>query len=151
MKTRRLPAVLQHSTLMALAFLTLYPMFLMFISSFKWDLQILDNFWFVSFPMHYENYAKAFRLTYRFMINSTIVTVGVTMLSLTVSTMAGYSFSRYDFPGRDVIFYMMLILMMVPGFMTLIPQFIIARNLGILNTYIVQILPLTGAVSVLST
>ncbi len=151
MNRYRFTQIINHAILILLAFLTLYPLFLMFISSFKWDMLLLDNFWFVAFPLHVENYAKAFRQTIPFMINSMIVTVGVSLLSLTVSTMAGYSFSRFDFPGRNFLFYIMLMLMMVPGFMTLIPQFMIARDLKLLNTYIVQILPLTGAISVLST
>lgn len=133
-----------------LGLLTFYPVFLMLVSSFKYDIQILDNFWFFSLPMQFDNYSKAFMQVYPFIINSLIVTAGVTALSLLISTMAGYSFSRFDFPGRDFLFYMILILMMVPGFMTLVPQFVISRNLHILDSYAVQILPLSGYVSILS-
>jgi multiple sugar transport system permease protein len=52
-----------------------------------------------------------------------------------MDTMAGYAFARMRFPGRDFVFLLILGTMMVPGIVTIIPKFILLRDLGLLNTY----------------
>jgi len=132
-------------------FLTLFPVFCMITASLKSDVQIENDFAWFTQPMHFDNYSIAFTQIYHYVLNSVIVTVGVVCLSLVVSLLAGYSFAKFEFPGKIILFFAMIALMMVPGILTLVPQFIISKNLGILNTYIVQILPLTAADSILST
>ncbi len=55
--------------------------------------------------------------------------------------MAGYAFARIDFPGRDIIFIIILSVLMVPGQIFLIPQFMIIKKLGLLNSIPALILP----------
>jgi len=70
----------------------------------------------------------------RYLLNSVVVTVVSTALSVTLAAMLGFTFARYRFPGRRVLFGALLFTMMVPGMVLLIPQFIVARDLGLLNT-----------------
>jgi ABC-type glycerol-3-phosphate transport system permease component len=70
----------------------------------------------------------------RYFLNSTFVVVLATAISVTLSAMLGFAFGRYDFPGRRVMFGALLFTMMVPGMVLLIPQFVLARNLGLLNS-----------------
>lgn len=132
-------------------FLTLFPVFVMLIASLKSDVQIQNSFAWFTHPMHFDNYSIAFMQIYHYILNSVIVTLGVVCLSLIISLLAGYSFAKFEYPGKNILFFAMIALMMVPGILTLVPQFIISKNLHILNTYIVQILPLTAADSILST
>lgn len=70
----------------------------------------------------------------RYFVNSVVVTVASTAISVSLAAMLGFTFARYRFPGRRVLFAALLFTMMVPGMVLLIPQFIVARDLGLLNT-----------------
>ena len=70
----------------------------------------------------------------RYFLNSVFVTATSTAISVSLSAMLGFTFARYRFPGRRVFFAALLFTMMVPGMLLLIPQFILARDLGLLNS-----------------
>jgi multiple sugar transport system permease protein len=70
----------------------------------------------------------------RYFLNSAIVTIASTIISVTLSAMLGFVFARYEFPGRRILFGTLLFTLMVPGLVLLIPQFVLARNLGLLNS-----------------
>ncbi|SES84164.1 carbohydrate ABC transporter permease [Anaerobranca gottschalkii] len=95
-----------------------------------------------------ENYRIVFR-EYAFgraFFNSFIVSVSAAVMVATMSTMAGYAFGKKNFPGRDQLFWLLLSTMMIPGLMFMIPQFIVVRNLGWMNTYRAMFLPHTANV-----
>ena len=70
----------------------------------------------------------------RYFANSVIVSVTSTAISVTLAAMLAFVFARYEFPGRRVLFGALLFTIMVPGLVLLIPQFVLARNLGLLNS-----------------
>jgi multiple sugar transport system permease protein len=76
-----------------------------------------------------------------FVVNSVIVAVAVTIGQLVFSTLAAYAFARLDFPGRDQLFWAYIATLMVPQIVTLVPTFIIVRELGLVDTHIGLILP----------
>jgi multiple sugar transport system permease protein len=77
----------------------------------------------------------------RFFFNSTFVAVTVTAAQLLTSSMAGFAFARYDFPGRTIIFYIILSTLMIPFQVIMIPLFIMMARFGIVNTYWGMIIP----------
>ena len=77
----------------------------------------------------------------RWTLNSLIVASAVTIIKVIIDSMAGYAFAKMSFPGRDVLFLVVLMTLMVPFAATLIPLFIIVRNLNLTNTYPGLILP----------
>ncbi|MBW3633776.1 MAG: carbohydrate ABC transporter permease [Chloroflexi bacterium] len=77
----------------------------------------------------------------RWMLNSLIVAAAVTVIKVLIDSMAGYAFAKMSFPGRDALFLVVLMTLMVPFAATLIPLFIIVRNLNLTNTYLGLILP----------
>lgn len=77
----------------------------------------------------------------RWFINSVSVSSAVTILVLAVASTAAYAFARLRFPGRDIIFYAALATMMIPGQVTLIPIFLLMRDLKFLDTYHALIWP----------
>ena len=87
-------------------------------------------------PPTLDNFAEAWSSGdfARYFLNSAFVVVLSTAISVTLSAMLGFAFGRYDFPGRRVMFGALLFTMMVPGMVLLIPQFVLARNLGLLNS-----------------
>jgi len=87
--------------------------------------------------IRWDNYVEAWN-DYplgRWLFNSFLVATIEMICTVVTSVLAGYAFARLRFWGRDVIFFMYLGAMMVPIQVTLIPSFIIVRNLGLLNTY----------------
>jgi multiple sugar transport system permease protein len=75
--------------------------------------------------------------------NSVIVAVSVTALILFTSSLAGYIFAKFRFPGRDLLFTLLLGTLMVPFPVVLIPIYLIVNNLHLLNTLFALIVPST--------
>ena len=90
-----------------------------------------------------ENFADLFqRLDFQtYFFNSLLVAVAVTLGNLAFASMVGYALAKLDFPGRRVIFVLVLGALMVPGMAIFIPQFVLVANLGLVNTYAGLILP----------
>ena len=72
---------------------------------------------------------------FRWVINSVLVASAVTALVLFICSLTAYAYARLEFPGRDVIFFLLLTSLMVPGAVTFIPNFLLMRNLGWLDSY----------------
>ncbi|RPI99696.1 MAG: carbohydrate ABC transporter permease, partial [Chloroflexi bacterium] len=77
----------------------------------------------------------------RMLFNSAFVAVAGTVGQVVVAALAAYAFSRLEWRGRNTVFVLYLLTMMVPRQVTLIPQFILIRQLGWVNTYQGLILP----------
>ncbi|MEU6647597.1 carbohydrate ABC transporter permease [Saccharomonospora sp. NPDC046836] len=90
-----------------------------------------------------ENYREAFfeRPLLTWLTNSLLITVIGTVLGVIVSLMAGYAFAKFRFRGRTVIFLAYLLTIMIPIQVTLIPTFVVAVNLGLVNSIWGVILP----------
>jgi multiple sugar transport system permease protein len=97
-----------------------------------------------------NNFAEAFRVLPfgRYFLNSAIVTVTVTVLQILISSLAAFAFARLRFRGRETIFLLYLATLMIPTQVTLIPNFLIIKELGWYDTYLALIVPaLFGALS----
>lgn len=92
---------------------------------------------------HWENYTRVFKVLPfgRFFLNSAIVATTVTVLQLVTCSLAAYAFARLRFPGRDPLFLAYLGTLMIPGQVILIPNFILLRYLGWIDTYWALIVP----------
>ncbi len=71
----------------------------------------------------------------RWFLNSMLVASSVTALVLFICSLTAYAYARLEFPGRDVIFFLLLTSLMIPGAVTFIPNFLLMRNLGWLDSY----------------
>lgn len=91
-------------------------------------------------PQHptLNNFARVFSdptlPVFRWFLNSMFASLSITALVLLLSSLAAYAFARLEFPGRDVIFFVLLTSLMVPGAVTLIPVFLLLRNLNFLDS-----------------
>jgi len=77
----------------------------------------------------------------RYFLNSAILAIGVTFISLMVNSMAGFAFAKFKFPGKNKVFTFLLTSMIIPGQVTMLPVFLLLKKLGLLNTYFGIILP----------
>jgi len=95
----------------------------------------------------FENFRKIFLLTdpkkslSKWFLNSAIVSVTVTLTSLFVSALAAYSFARKKFYGKEILFYLFISTMMIPGEILTIPMFLLVKKLNLLDTLWAIILP----------
>ena len=105
-----------------------------------------DKIWWHSWvPVSFvwENYVKAWHAVpfARFYLNSIFIVVCTTIGQVATSAMAAYAFARLRFWARDQIFFSYLATMMIPGAVTMIPVFILLRELGWIDTFKAMILP----------
>jgi len=87
----------------------------------------------------WENYWRVLNISYpvgRWFLNSTLVVVLTTSGSIITASLVAYSFARFDYRGRDILFMITLATMMLPAEVTLIPQFILFYKLGWINTFL---------------
>lgn len=94
---------------------------------------------------HFENYWTV--LTYgelpiwRFALNSFVVTAGVVLFQLTLCALAAFAFARLEWRGRDTLFFVFLLTMMIPAQVLIVPLFTFVQKLGWLDTYWGLIIP----------
>ncbi|WP_169908327.1 carbohydrate ABC transporter permease [Metabacillus halosaccharovorans] len=124
-----------HLFLIVLAFIALYPFFYMIITSFKTNGQFYSNFFGITFPLHFENYAVAWEAIGGYIFNSVFVGVASVLIIITTSALAGYSFARLRFKGKNFLYMSVVALLMIPGLLTLIPLFLLVKSFGLLDSY----------------
>ncbi len=116
-------------------------LYLMFVMSFKDAGQIAQNLWAPWPPYHPENYATSWKYVYPYLGNTLFVGIVTVLLTLFFGSISAYVFARHRFPGREILFMAIILLMMVPGILNLIPLFVICKSLHLLNTLWGVILP----------
>lgn len=127
--------IVRHALLIAGALVMVTPFVYLLTTSFKSNAFVLTPDFIPTDPtlanyqqaLTTEGFARAFG-------NSVIVAVISTALSVLISAMMAYAFARFRFPGREVIFRILLIGLMVPAIMLIIPQFVLARDLHLLDS-----------------
>jgi multiple sugar transport system permease protein len=131
------------------AVIMVFPFIWMIIASLMTagEIQLRPPVWLPATPQ-FSNYSDLFaslpiaRLYFNSLFTSGAIVFGV----LFTSSLAGFAFAKYRFPGRELLFYLILATMMIPFFVTLIPVFFIVRQLGWIDSYQGLIIPgLTSA------
>lgn len=120
---------------------TLVPFATMLLVSIKSDADIAANFWGPPSRIRWDFYVVAFRAVYPYIYNSVLIGAASTLGILFLSSLTGYVMARHEFPFRDTLFSLMVAMMMIPGVLTLVPQFLLVKNLGLLNTWWALVLP----------
>jgi multiple sugar transport system permease protein len=121
----------------------LVPMAFAIIGSIKPEAEIftVPIRWWPSSPQ-WQNYVLPFQKNIgRYFLNSVIVSLVQTFSPLLLCSLAGYSLAKFRYPGRDLIFLFILSTIMLPIQVTLVPTFIIIKELGWVNTYAGLIVP----------
>jgi multiple sugar transport system permease protein len=134
--------VLRHLVLIMFSLVTLGPFLWMILTSFK-SLSEVDQLNPIPSQWHFENYAQVFRQVpfAHYYFNSVFIASWVTFLQVLTSSMAAFAFSRLRWPGREVVFKLYLVTLMIPGVVTLIPNYAVMVKLHLLNTYAGLIVP----------
>jgi ABC-type glycerol-3-phosphate transport system permease component len=127
-----------HITLLVIGLFISAPIWIAVFSSFKLPEDMI-NYPPTLFPevWTFENYVTAWtsQPLLRYFINSVIQTGIIVISQIVLSILAAYAFSILEFPGRDILFYLILGSLMVPFQLTFIPNFILVSQWGLANTY----------------
>jgi ABC-type glycerol-3-phosphate transport system permease component len=130
-------------TVLSVLFLLLafIPIILMFTLSLKSNVQIYGNFWSLPWPIQWSNYRVAVDTLIPNMVNSMVLVTVSTFFTVLLSSTSGYVFARLQFPGKNLLFYLILSLMMVPGILTLTPLYKLMQDLHLTNNWLALIFP----------
>jgi multiple sugar transport system permease protein len=137
--------IVLYTILIIYAVATLIPFLWALSSSFKTLEEIVSgsiNFIPKNFTL--DNYKQIFikeELFPRWMFNSVFISVTGTLLNLLFNSMAGYALARLSFPGKKTLFIIILAVLMVPAQVTMIPNYLILKEIGWLNSYQGMIIP----------
>ncbi len=144
----RLKTIIGQSVLIAILSIVLVLSFvtiaLMVFLSLKDNGQIYGRFWSLPDPVRWENYRDGWLLMRRYIFNTLLYSLASVAGVVFLSSISGYVFARHRFPGKELIYVVILALLMVPGVLTLIPAFVLVRELGLINTPWALILPWTA-------
>jgi ABC-type glycerol-3-phosphate transport system permease component len=135
-----------------LAYLLLTALGVLFALPFIWmlsaSLKVEADIWtyppvWIPNPILWSNYPEALALMkFPRLLYNTVLITGLSMVGTLLScTWVVYGFARFRFPGRDLFFVLLLATMMLPAQVTMIPLFILFRDLGWLNTFLPLIVP----------
>jgi multiple sugar transport system permease protein len=135
--SKRVWDFLSYAVLLVLAVLSIGPLLWMLITSFKVEDDIITRTM-VYFPTRFtlENYVKLWiQSGYPVLVVNSLITTSLTVLiCLATGTVAAYSFSRFNFPGRTPLMLAYLVVRMFPAVLMIIPLFIVMRNVGLLDS-----------------
>ena len=130
-----------HAALVLLALITFYPFLFLLVNSFKSAAQFYRSIWWFEFPLHPRNYAQAWAAVAPYIGNSVRVALATVTLTVTLSLFSGYAFARFEFPGKNTLYYGILVLLMIPAFLVIVPLFMQVLRFGLINTHWSLILP----------
>lgn len=129
-------------------FITMIPFIWMILSSVKPErevTQLIPTFLPKEFTIN--NFVRLFEaMNFGVYLKNTLIIVLFSFVGLFFNAMAGYAFAKFEFKGRDQLFYLVLATMMIPGQVTMIPVYLILNQMNLTNTMPGIILPgLVGA------
>ena len=144
MRPLRASHIFTYVLMVIVSIVVLFPFYWMFVTAVKPLGEIFEfppKLW--PSEIFWGNFAKSMTVTDfpTYFKNSIIVTSISTIITVFINLLAGYAFAKYKFKGKEFMFLIVLSTLMIPIQVTMIPNFIIASKLGLLNTYVGLILP----------
>jgi multiple sugar transport system permease protein len=152
-RTRKILASLGYWLLFApLIFIVIVPLIYMATMAFTLEQnQLVFPIQWIPQPPTLSNFQKIFvdpQLPIaRWFGNSLLIAIVGTFIIMAVSSLSGYAFARLEFPGKGFLFSLLLFSLMIPAAITLIPIFLLLRDLRLLNTYMAIWLPAAASVT----
>ncbi len=93
--------------------------------------------------IQWSNYAEVWRSApfWTYLLNSIFIATSIAVIQVALSCMAGFAFARLRFPGREVLFYVVLACLIIPAQVRFVSIYTMLDDFGLINTYTAQILP----------
>ncbi|GGD88880.1 carbohydrate ABC transporter permease [Paenibacillus nasutitermitis] len=142
MRSNRTAEFLRYAIVIALLAATFYPILFMLFTSVKSTGSFALNFFLPDLTaIHFDNYMKAAPNVLPYIWNSVKVSVLSVAGILFVGSGSAYIFARFRFPGKEILYQILISMMMIPSILTFVPSYLLMRDLGLLNTHYALILP----------
>jgi multiple sugar transport system permease protein len=142
---KRIVSVVAHALLISASILMLYPLLWLLAASFKPDNQIFNTGIWPTADWDIDAYFRgwnAMRVSFSvFFMNSFVIALLSIVGNLIACSMAAYAFARLEFKFKNFWFAMMMMTLMLPGQVTIIPQYVLFRDLGWINTILPLVVP----------
>jgi raffinose/stachyose/melibiose transport system permease protein len=131
------------AVLVIAAAIAIYPILLIVSTSLKDPLEVAQNPYGLFSDFRFQNIADAWTLGefQKYFLNTVYITVPTVIGVVALSTIGGYAFAMLDFPGRNVIFYLFTLGLMIPFFSIMVPLYYELRSFGLLGNLSAVILP----------
>jgi ABC-type glycerol-3-phosphate transport system permease component len=142
-RNRRLAVQIPHYTaLVVIGILALFPIYFMAVTGLKNGVQLQKNPFSIEIAHPFGNfYATAWSYLAKPFVHTVIIIVPSIAGILILGMIAAYAFARMEFFGSTILFYAIFGLLLIPGFLTLIPLFVEVRGMGLVNNPLGLILP----------
>lgn len=146
-RRRSRPRVLLHVGLSIWAIVSIFPVVYMLLASVQSTQQIYAGVQLIPDGINWSNYTRAWgEATFGvYLANSVLYTTTVTAMVLLLGTAGAYAFARLRFPGKNVLYYLILVFLFVPIPGQFIPLYVVLVRLGLADTRIGYILPMINA------
>ena len=141
MKKKAISQIILNIIVIALLVVMIYPLAMTLWGAFKNSFTYDQTKWYPTLPLRVTNIASAYKSIKHYIFNTIFVAVTATAGSLAVASLAAYAFARMEFVGKNFLYLAVISLMMIPGVLTLVPSYVLYKNIVGLNNYLVLILP----------
>lgn len=143
-RTRHILTFFQYLFAIVFTLIIVFPFYWMIITSLKTSEELLrpvPTLWPLKFQ--WKNYIDVFKMAPfgQYILNTIIMTTGVMTLQIVIGSFAAYGFSKGKFPGRDILFIVVLGALMVPIQVTFVPIYVMIAKLNWINTFAGLIVP----------
>ena len=133
-------SVLDYVIIVIIGIILLYPLVWMFFATFKDNSEIFGSVSLLPKVWHFENYTNGWKgsagFTYtKFFINTFVLVIPTTLLTLFSSTLVAYGFARFNLPHKKLLFTLLLAMMMLPNTVVIIPRYLLYNKFGWVDSY----------------
>ena len=146
-------ALIRHLILIVVGVVLIYPVVFMVFASFKDTNEIFTSTKLLPKLWHGENYTNGWKsgatgvVTFtNFFLNTFKLVIPVVAFTVVSCTLTAYGFARFDFPGKKILFPVLISTLMLPNTVIIIPRFMLFKNLGWLDSYLPFLVPALFAV-----
>ncbi|UWQ96775.1 carbohydrate ABC transporter permease [Rhodobacteraceae bacterium M385] len=142
----RVSAFVRYTLLSVVGLIMVYPLLWMIGASFKTNSEIFSTPWFWPQEPTFQGYIDGWQTSTpytfgRFFLNSMMIVIPKVIGTAISSTLVAYGFARFDFPGKKVVFAILIGTLLLPDVVTRIPQYLLFRELGWLDSYLPLVVP----------
>lgn len=145
-KKKSIKQVILYAFLILLGAVMIYPLVWLFFSSFKSNDEIFGSIRLLPEKWILDSYAEGWKGTGQFSFgvflkNTFVMVIPTVVFTVLSSLLVGYGFARFEFPMKNVLFYVMIATLMLPSTVIIIPRYILFKNLGWTDSYLPFIVP----------
>lgn len=142
----RISATVRYTLLIAVGFVMIYPLLWLIGASFKTNSEMFSSPWFWPKEPTIQGYIDGWKTSTpytfgRFFLNSLWIVIPKVIGTAISCTMVAYGFARFEFPGKKILFSILIMTLLLPDVVTRIPQYLLFRELGWLDTYLPLFVP----------